>query len=178
LVAHRSERATEGSVVSRRAGPASAGRAATRTGIRRPSGDAQAVLPDACSNARSVHDSPLTSRHPDRSRFRLRRTACAGSNRIEIASTGPREGDGMARSETPSLDPSPPCRAERLPESVLRRRPGCPPLASRTRAPFGIRTAGDDCNRSLQPRYDARARRLSSKSSPAPGCRPVRVSTG
>lgn len=103
--------------------------------------------------------SSLTSRHPARSRFRLRRTACVGSNRIEIASTEPREGNGVARSETPSSDPSPLCRAERLPESVLRRRSGCPPLASRTRAPFGIRTAGDDCNRSLQPTYDARARR-------------------
>lgn len=69
--------AIEGSVVSRRAGPASAGRAATRRGLspsRRVAGVFGHPSPERCLAPDTT--SPLTSRHPRSHASAIRRSAC------------------------------------------------------------------------------------------------------
>jgi len=116
----RASGATEGSVVSRRAGPASTGRAATRPGCHRRVPFAGVFWPlGRATWSRSVHDFVSDTPSPSGSRFRHCRTACVGARRIETAFTVPREGSGFPRSEMPSsasspdspAEPPPPCLA-------------------------------------------------------------------
>jgi len=118
----RASGATEGSVVSRRAGPASAGRAATRPGIRRRVPLSGGLGPSGrVTWSRSVHDFASDTPSPSGSRFRHCRTACVGARRIETAFTVPREGPGFPRSEMPSSASSPRFARRTSPAAVFRR---------------------------------------------------------
>jgi len=99
----RASGATEGSVVSRRAGPASAGRAATRPGCHRRVPFAGGLPLGKATWSRSVHDFASDTPSPSGSRFRLCRTACVEARRIEIAFTAPREESDYPRPEMPSF---------------------------------------------------------------------------
>lgn len=100
--------ATEGSVVSRRAGPASADRAVTRRGFHPR---AWSLVPFRASDpralARSTHDYASDAPSPFDSRFRRLQVGLRGGRRIETASTTPREESGLPRSETPSFRTAP-----------------------------------------------------------------------
>jgi len=90
------------------------------------------VSPRKSPWSRSVHDFTSDVPSPSGARFRLCRTACVGTRRIEIAFTAPREESDYPRSETPSSASERRVRPQKLPRLVLRRRRGCLPRASRT----------------------------------------------
>jgi len=166
-----------GSVVSRRAGPASVGRAATRRGFRPR--EPRWGFPWRRSWSRSGHDFTSDISSPAGSRLRLRRTACVIDRWIETASTASREGDGVTRSEMSSSASSPRFARSSSPSvscddgEVVHHL-----LAARIAFRLRVRQTTIE-NRILQPEilthgHDHRARDLL----PRRCCRPVRVSTG
>ena len=119
--------AIEGSVVSRRSGPASAGRAATRRGI----GPRDVPGYPGRFASRSVHDFTSDTPSPFGSRFRHLRSACVGTEGSRSAS--PRPVKGAVGNDPRCLPPT--RRHDSLaaaPRARLATRPGCPPLATRT----------------------------------------------
>jgi len=173
----RKNGAIGGSVVSRRSGPASAGRAATRRGYLALTLGRSCLLGNRSQNAVSLHSRlclwrPVTPQvTPPPLQVGLR-----GARGIEIASPVSRERDGLPRSETPSFGTAPlfvrssspcvSCDAARVVHPSLASRFAC----ARARQEM-IDTEVCNLNSDARARTDVRAR----CPFPAPACRPVRV---
>ena len=134
--------------------------------------------PSRGSNARSVHDFTSDASSPSTvhaSAFAGQLAWCA-DDRDRLR----RPLVKKAAFDDPKRLPSNrrPLSLAAAPRESLATGPGCPLLTSRTIRLSAFERQRNIRFRSLQPESDARARRQSSRPSPAPGRRPVRVSTG